>query len=291
MFKFLKQFTLFCILLIGLLSLKSLKTSASELYPITLQYNVHVENIGWQGWRVNDSMAGTTGQALRIEAIQIKMPNPPSGLRVRYRAHVQDIGWQNWVYDGAIAGTTGQSKRIEAIEVELVGAGASTQYSIRYQTHVQDIGWQGSVSDGETSGTTGQSKRVEAFRASISSWNYMNIYSYQTSQKLIKSTKAALVGAIVGFLPGGQITAAKLAGTTASAVLGNYFVNSDSANVYYDVKYYYRVLGDGWYDMSGNYYGNYEIRKVTKSFADSRRSVLLAKEEYIGKSTTIVPGF
>ena len=38
---------------------------------ISVAYQAHVQNIGWQNW-VNDSeVAGTTGKALRIEAIRI----------------------------------------------------------------------------------------------------------------------------------------------------------------------------------------------------------------------------
>ncbi len=86
-----------------------------------VEYQVHVQNIGWQNWVKNGEIAGTTGQSLRVEAIRIKL-NGEVAKRydVFYRTHVQNIGWQNWVKNGEIAGTTGQSLRVEAIQIELV---------------------------------------------------------------------------------------------------------------------------------------------------------------------------
>ena len=36
-------------------------------------YRVHVQNIGWQEWKTDGEIAGTSGQGLRLEAIQIKI--------------------------------------------------------------------------------------------------------------------------------------------------------------------------------------------------------------------------
>ena len=38
---------------------------------------MHVQDIGWMDWVKNSKPAGTTGQSLRVEAIQIKVENPP----------------------------------------------------------------------------------------------------------------------------------------------------------------------------------------------------------------------
>ena len=71
-------------------------------------------------WVKNDEISGTTGQSLRVEAVQIKLVKKDLGLGPEYSAHVQSYGWMDWVKNGEIAGTTGQSKRVEAIEIELV---------------------------------------------------------------------------------------------------------------------------------------------------------------------------
>ena len=70
-----------------------------------IEYQAHIENIGWQNWGTDDTLAGTTGKNLRMEAIRIRLVNLED-YTVRYRTHVQDIGWQDWVEDGEVAGTT-----------------------------------------------------------------------------------------------------------------------------------------------------------------------------------------
>ncbi len=40
----------------------------------SVSYQAHVENIGWQD-AINSGIAGTTGQALRMEAIRMKLEN------------------------------------------------------------------------------------------------------------------------------------------------------------------------------------------------------------------------
>ena len=64
---------------------------------------------------------GTTGKALSVEAIKIKLTgNMAKHYDVNYRVHVKNIGWQNWVKNGEVAGTTGKALNIEAIEIKLV---------------------------------------------------------------------------------------------------------------------------------------------------------------------------
>ena len=68
----------------------------------------------------NGALAGTSGQSLRLEAIEIKLDDSAAKLYdIYYRAHVQNIGWQDWVKNGALAGTFGQSLRLEALEIKL----------------------------------------------------------------------------------------------------------------------------------------------------------------------------
>ena len=136
----------------------------AEQYDI--YYRTHVQNIGWQDWVKNDEISGTTGQSLRVEAIQIRIVKKPQVVEQSYRTHVQNIGWQDWVKDGETAGTSGQSLRIEAIEIKLNDSLAS-DYSITYRAHVQNIGWQDWVKDGETAGTSGQSLRLEAIEIKL----------------------------------------------------------------------------------------------------------------------------
>ena len=126
-------------------------------------YTTHIQDIGWQNQVKDGEMAGTEGQAKRLEAIKITLKDL-SGVKIKYQTHIQDIGWQDWKYDGTLAGTEGQSKRLEAIKIELE---ESHKYSIMYRVHIQDIGWQDWRYDGEKAGTEGQSKRLEAIQIKI----------------------------------------------------------------------------------------------------------------------------
>lgn len=95
---------------------RSLRLEAFVLtckYPI--QYRAHVQDKGWQPWGGNGSVAGTTGQKLRMEAIQIK---GLKGFEILYRTHIQNKGWSKWSKNGQTSGTTGQKLRIEAIDIE-----------------------------------------------------------------------------------------------------------------------------------------------------------------------------
>ena len=131
---------------------------------IHISYNSHVQNIGWQGSKLDGDLSGTSGQSLRLEAISMKLYGVPSNAKVLYKAHVQNIGWQNWAQDGSVAGTEGAGLRIEALQIKLENM---DEYTIEYQVHVQGIGWTDWFIDGETAGTVGHGRRIEAIRIRI----------------------------------------------------------------------------------------------------------------------------
>ena len=147
-----------------------------------LYYRAHVQNIGWQNydgkqWLAADetSEAGTHGKSLRMEAIEIAVPQ---GYVLSGYAHVQNIGNINVeklravtlkdengndaAYDVYSLGTTGKSLRVEAVQIEITKDGGTSDFDLSYETHVQNIGWMGFVKSGELAGTQGQSLRMEA---------------------------------------------------------------------------------------------------------------------------------
>lgn len=126
-----------------------------------IKYKTHVESIGWQDYVYNGKISGTSGQALRMEAISISLNDTPYSGSINYRAHVEGYGWMPFVKDGEIAGTEGEAKRLEAIEIKLTGEIAE-HYDVYYRTHVEKIGWMNWAKNGEKSGTEGLSRRIEA---------------------------------------------------------------------------------------------------------------------------------
>jgi hypothetical protein len=137
----------------------------SALQAQNISYVAHVANTGWMSWVSDGAVAGTTGQSLQMEAVEVALNNLGIASGIQYRAHVGDIGWQNWVGNASVAGTTGQSRRMEAFQIRLVNP--SGKYSIRYRAHVAELGWLDWVTDGAVAGTTGQSRQMEALQIMI----------------------------------------------------------------------------------------------------------------------------
>lgn len=100
-------------------------TAITNVCPGGIEYNLHLKDIGWQGFKADGAMAGTTGQARRAEAVQIRLTGQlKDNYSVWYRVHSQDFGWLDWAKDGAYAGTAGYAKRAEAVEVVILPKGA-----------------------------------------------------------------------------------------------------------------------------------------------------------------------
>ncbi|QAA31078.1 DNRLRE domain-containing protein [Clostridium manihotivorum] len=148
---------------------------------VGVTYDAQLQNIGWQNpWSSDNSLAGTTGQGLRMESLKVQLTNAPSGMKIKYMAHVQNVGWQNWVYDGGIAGTVGQSLSIEALRIQLEGAPEG--YNVRYQVYADGIGWMEPASNGDIAGTVGQNRRIEAIKIFVELPSYT--YQYDASGNL-----------------------------------------------------------------------------------------------------------
>ncbi|WKY42805.1 DUF3298 domain-containing protein [Eubacteriaceae bacterium ES2] len=136
--------------------------AAASVIP-TLNYRTHIENIGWQSWMTDGQTSGTSGQSLRLEAIEITTNNQGYDLGVEYQTHVQNIGWQDWKSESETSGTSGQGLRLEAIRISLTGADASN-FDVYYRVHAQNLGWLGWAKNGEASGSAGFGYRLEAIQ-------------------------------------------------------------------------------------------------------------------------------
>ena len=132
----------------------------------SVQYQTHVQSIGWQGYKRDGQVSGTFGQAKRLEGIRLKLSNLPYSGGMRYRTHVQSKGWMSWQSNNALSGTTGEAKRLEAIEVELTGEMAK-HYDVYYRVHAQTFGWLGWAKNGEPAGSEGYAKRLEGIEVRL----------------------------------------------------------------------------------------------------------------------------
>lgn len=133
-----------------------------------LQYQAHVQNIGWCEPVHDGQQAGTTGFGMRLEAIAV---NPPEGWELEICLHIQNEGWKR--YTGIVHGTSivcgsvGKAQRIEDMIVRVVKRPDGDTRKLWFQVHQENIGWKAWTLEGFASGADGQSARLEAFRMKI----------------------------------------------------------------------------------------------------------------------------
>lgn len=130
-----------------------------------VSYAAHVSNVGWQSSVRDGAMAGTTGRALSMEALEVSLGSGVEG-GLSVEAHVANIGWQAAVGAGQVAGTTGRSLQMEAIRISLTG-GAANNYDIYYRVHSAHFGWLGWAKNGEEAGSQGFGYRMEAIEIQL----------------------------------------------------------------------------------------------------------------------------
>ena len=159
-----KSVILFCILYAGNAACLELNSdddiegfnevlSADEVELTAYQhisYRAHVQSYGWQSWVYDPSMAGTAGQKLRLEAIQIA-PTGISNFGVCYQASVAGYGLQPPACNGATAGTTGESRQMRELTIWL-SPYTTTNCRLQYRVHVASLGWLNWVSETMSAG-------------------------------------------------------------------------------------------------------------------------------------------
>lgn len=133
---------------------------------VNLKYRSHVQKKGWMGYVKQGATSGTTGKALRLEALKVDLGAADWTGSISYRAHVQKVGWMDPVGNNGLAGTVGKGRRLEALRMNLTGNLATT-FDLYYRVHVQGIGWMGWAKNGASAGTQGYSRRVEAVQVKL----------------------------------------------------------------------------------------------------------------------------
>lgn len=175
-----------------------------------IKYSAHVQKQGWQDYVSDDQVAGTTGKALRVEALKMELTGADKDkYDLYYRAHVQSFGWLGWAKNGEAAGSVGLAKRVEAMEVVLVKKGSNApgvtdgalkekEVGVQYRTHVQSFGWQNFVEDGALSGTVGQAKRLEGINIKLANQKLSGNIEYRTHVQKIGWQDYVKNGAMAG---------------------------------------------------------------------------------------------
>ena len=171
---------------------KEFTATATKSTKMSVSYKVHRQDYAWEkDWKKDGQTSGTVGEAKRLEAIKIKLPDGVSG-SIEYRTHIQDIGWEkNWSKDGAESGTEGQCKRLEAIQIRLTGEVAEN-YDVYYSVHAENFGWLGWAKNGEEAGTAGYGYRLEAIKIQL-------VTKGDKAPEPIDTIKEAMKARLVGY--------------------------------------------------------------------------------------------
>ena len=133
-----------------------------------VQYEVHVENIGWMPPVKDGATAGTIDQSLRIEAIRFALINPDNlDVHLLGNPHIENLGWTGFVGENEICGTVGQSLKLQALQFALRGADAD-KYAVQARAeNVQNVGEMDWVTGEGLIGTVGGNLRLEALEMMI----------------------------------------------------------------------------------------------------------------------------
>ncbi|MGG1663395.1 hypothetical protein [Brevibacillus sp. NRS-1366] len=98
---------------------------------------------------------------------------------------------------------------------------------------------------------------------------HMKAHDIQKNKKFTAALKTALGAAVIEWAKNGGLPDPRKISVAAVGGFGvYYFVQTDTENLYFSIKYYYRELSAGKFDMNGNFVGDYEIKKeirVTKN--------------------------
>ena len=214
-----------------------------------INYQVHIQNVGWQvvngkPYVSDGAVAGTTGQAKRMEAIKITLTDElVAHYDIYYRVHIQNIGWLSWAKNGEAAGSQGIAARLEGIEIQLLPKGTAnldqsrpfvSPATLSYQTHIQDMGWTGIKNNNDISGTTGLERRLEALKVMTSQSNLSGAIVYQTHIQDIGWQSKVSNGGISGTT--GQSKRIEAVNISLTGEL----------SYYYDVYYRVHVQDKGW---------------------------------------------
>lgn len=131
-----------------------------------VSYTTHVQKQGWKNYVTNGEMSGTSGEALRLEAVKLNVSDLAYTGGIEYRTNIQSQGWQDWKSNNELSGTEGLGLRLEAIGIRLTGKLAEN-YDVYYRVHSQKFGWLDWAKNGESAGTVGLDLRLESLEVLV----------------------------------------------------------------------------------------------------------------------------
>lgn len=233
-------------------------TAQSSATPEAVSVTAHVENIGWMSPITNGEAAGTTGQALRVEALRFGIVYSDGSVdtgAISAQAHVENIGWQSMVSNGDVVGTTGQSLRIEALRITLSSALVNQGYNVYYRVHVQNIGWMAWTKNGASAGSAGEALRIEALQVQITKGSPDNsgVGPSATSESFEGPPTLSYTAHVQNIGWQDDVSNGAMAGTTEEGLRVEAFKIDATSPLYSGgIEYSAHVQNIGWQGYMGN---------------------------------------
>ncbi|MDT3428661.1 hypothetical protein J2Z22_004254 [Paenibacillus forsythiae] len=136
------------------------------------------------------------------------------------------------------------------------------------------------------------SSQSQFSRSSITATSYPTSYIHMVqyditdSKKFTAATKTAFTVAFTAYAKNITTPWQELVAVAVGGFATYYFINTTTEDLYTFIRYYFRELGPGFFDMNGTFIGDYEILKKTRvtkysngtggSYAtDARRSTII----------------
>lgn len=147
----------------------------AEAYDVW--YRVHVSEIGWMGWTSNGEPAGTSGKALQVEAIEIRLvekgSTAPGDSTNSWQGQSESMSGTLKTWSGKTHSSSGDSLILGAPEASAPAIGMTLQLnnlitdgSIQYRGLFEFSGWSSWQSDGRSL-NSGDAQQIEAVQIKL----------------------------------------------------------------------------------------------------------------------------
>ena len=220
----------------------------------SIEYQAHAQSHGWMNWQTEGKVAGTEGEAKRLEAIRIRLTGEmEERYDVWYRVHCATWGSLGWAKNGEVAGTVGYHKAVESLEIRILPKGSDgypqdkpaslEQEKIGALSVSAGVSGQGgtlAAGNGGIVGNAGQGRALETIQLQMESGNgrYEGSIAYKTA-----NTKDGW---------GGEVTDGARSGKPGSGLEAVEIRLTGELSVYADVYYRGCVRGLGWLGWAKN---------------------------------------
>ena len=131
---------------------------------LAIEYQGHFQIIQWGGWVVGGAKIGKVNSGRLLQAVQIRLTDPPPGLSVIYDVRLRATGWEGTVSSGTVAGNTnGSDKTIDGLCIELVNRPIGQRnLTVSYRAFSKDKqAWSETCSNGRTLSVSGGIEALE----------------------------------------------------------------------------------------------------------------------------------